>query len=54
MAEDYLSAIVRDAVSAMEAFSGAIDPDLSIDDFPLGAAASSHWVEKPKSFSSHG
>jgi two-component sensor histidine kinase/PAS domain-containing protein len=34
-ADDYLSVIVRDAVTAMEVSPGAIDLDLSIDEFPL-------------------
>lgn len=34
-ADDYLSAIVRDAVTAMEVSPRAIDLDLSIDDIPL-------------------
>lgn len=35
MADDYLSAILRDVVSAMEGSPGAIDLDLSIDNIPL-------------------
>lgn len=35
MAEDYLSAILRDVVGAMEVSPGAIDLDLSIEDIPL-------------------
>lgn len=49
MAEDYLSAVVRDAVSAMETSPGAIDLDLSIDDFPLSThirVASTHQRSK--------
>lgn len=49
MAEDYLSAVVRDAVSAMETSPGAIDLDLSIDDFPLSThirVASAHQRSK--------